>query len=208
MFICAWLTIRAVARLSRKFYARPTPQVARELLGQRLVRLGNGQRLAGLITETEAYVGEADLACHARAGRTLRTDVMYGPPGHAYVYFNYGMHWMLNVVTEHTGFPAAVLIRAMQPVEGIDLMRRHRRNPPDRQLANGPGKLAQALAINGTLHGADLCAREAELFIEAAPGLPDSQIILGPRVGIDKVPEPWKSVQWNFRWNPKHEYSG
>ena len=189
-----------MARLPRKFYARPTVLVARELLGQRLVHRCNGQRLAGLITETEAYVGEEDLACHARVGRTKRTEVMYGLPGHAYVYFNYGIHWMFNVVTQREGFPAAVLIRGIQPIEGIEAMRRHRHNRAEPLLANGPGKLAQALAIDGAFHGADLCARDAELFIEQTSAIPDSQIICGPRVGIENVPEPWRSIQWSFKW--------
>ncbi len=93
----------------REFYDRSTLKVARELIGARLVRMLDGQKLVGLITETEAYIGETDLGCHAKAGRTPRTIVMYGPPGHAYVYFTYGNHWMLNVVTEPEGFPAAVL---------------------------------------------------------------------------------------------------
>ena len=97
--------------LNRDFYARPTLQVARELLGMRLVRLEGGARLAGLIVETEAYIGQEDLGCHARAGLTERNRVMFGPPGHAYVYFTYGMHWLLNCVTEAQGFPAAVLLR-------------------------------------------------------------------------------------------------
>lgn len=194
-------------RLSRKFYARDTVTVARELLGQRLVRVCNDQRWAGLITETEAYVGETDLACHARAGRTPRTEVMFGPPGHAYVYFNYGLHWMLNVVTERAGFPAAVLIRAITPVSapggGIEAMRRHRGNKPDRRrsdrtLTDGPGKLTQALRVDGAFHGADLCACDAELFIERAPVPKAAHIIAGARVGIKNVPEPWRSVRWNF----------
>src|SRR5512139_559864 len=105
-------------RLPRDFFARDTVLVARELLGKNLVRVQNGQRLGGAILETEAYNGEVDLGCHARAGRTPRTQVMYGPPGHAYVYFTYGMHWMLNFVTQEEGFPAAVLIRAILPLEG------------------------------------------------------------------------------------------
>ena len=110
------------SHLPRDFFARPTLTVARAILGQRLVRLEAGQRLAGIITEAEAYIGETDLGCHAHAGRTPRTAVMYGPPGHAYVYFTYGMHWMLNFVTEIEGFPAAVLIRAIQPVEGLEII--------------------------------------------------------------------------------------
>src|SRR5688572_13882499 len=105
--------------LPAAFYARPTLTVARELLGARLVRILDGVRLEGLISETEAYVGETDLGCHAKAGRTRRTQVMYGPPGRAYVYFTYGHHWMLNAVTEAEGFPAAVLIRAIQPLQGV-----------------------------------------------------------------------------------------
>ncbi|MGQ0604804.1 MAG: DNA-3-methyladenine glycosylase [Anaerolineales bacterium] len=189
----------AVPCLSRKFYARDTVTVARELLGQRLVRVCNDQRLAGLITEAEAYVGETDLACHARAGRTPRTEVMFGPPGHAYVYLNYGLHWMLNVVTERAGFPAAVLIRAIAPVSGIKTMVRHRGGRPDRALSNGPGKLTQALRVDVGFHGADLCACGVELFIERAPAPPATHIIARPRVGIENVPEPWRSVGWNFK---------
>lgn len=184
-------------RLPRRFFARDTVTVAQELLGQRLVRVVNGQRLAGIIIETEAYVGEEDLACHARAGRTPRTQVMYGPPGHAYIYLNYGLHWMLNIVTERNGFPAAVLIRGIQPTDGIEAMRRWRGHVPDKALANGPGKLAQAFGLNHTFNGADLCARSAELFIEAAP--PATYFFCNPRVGIDGVPEPWRNIEWNFR---------
>src|SRR6266852_3708761 len=106
-------------RLARRFFARPTLQVARELLGQRLVRMSNGVRLAGRITETEAYIGQTDLACHARFGLTPRSQVMFGPPGRAYVYFTYGMHWMLNIVTEAEGSPAAVLIRGIRADDGL-----------------------------------------------------------------------------------------
>src|SRR5690349_8560991 len=105
--------------LPRDFYERPTLQVARGLIGARLVRILEGQKLVGLITETEAYISQKDLACHAKAGLTARTAVMFGEPGHAYVYFTYGNHWMLNVVTERLGFPAAVLIRAIQPITGV-----------------------------------------------------------------------------------------
>ncbi len=106
-----------MTRLRRSFFARPTLTVARELLGQRLIKVEGRRRLAAIITEVEAYIGESDLACHARAGRTARTEVMYGPPGHLYVYFTYGKHWMLNFVTEREGFPAAVLLRKEAGIE-------------------------------------------------------------------------------------------
>src|SRR5512146_3029634 len=112
--------------IPREFYNRSTLKVARALLGARLVRVLDGERLAGLITETEAYIGRGDLGSHARAGRTPRTLVMFGPPGHAYVYFTYGNHWMLNVVTEREQVAGAVLIRAIQPMEGIATMLKRR----------------------------------------------------------------------------------
>jgi DNA-3-methyladenine glycosylase len=188
-------------RLPRAFFARPTEQVARELLGQRLVRRYQGRRLAGLITETEAYIGQDDLACHARFGLTPRSAVMFGPPGHAYVYFTYGMHWMFNVVTEAQGFPAAVLIRAIVPQEGLAVMQALRPRPArsPARLTDGPAKLAQALAIDRRLNGHDLCARAAELFIERAPPLPATRVRFGPRIGLNNTPEPWKGKLWNYR---------
>jgi len=186
------------ARLPRSFFSRPTVAVARELLGQRLVRLDRGRRLSGLILETEAYVGEDDLACHARSGRTARTEVMYGLPGRAYVYFTYGLHWMLNVVAEREGFPAAVLLRAIQPCEGLDTMRRRRGQPPER-LTDGPAKLTQALGIDRDFNGHDLCAEDARLFIEMMGAPPGSRVLVDRRVGLGRTPEPWLSKPWNFR---------
>ncbi|HXF86145.1 MAG TPA: DNA-3-methyladenine glycosylase [Anaerolineales bacterium] len=180
--------------LPRSFYDRPTLRVARDLLGARLVRILDGVKLVGLITETEAYIGEKDLGCHARAGRTPRTQVMYGEPGHAYVYFTYGNHWMLNVVTEREGFPAAVLIRAIQPVEGVEVMLR-RRNGRD---TFGPGKLCQAMGIGKGENGADLTEPACGLWIEAGVKVPNSLVTKGPRVGLNSVPEPWKSKPWRF----------
>jgi DNA-3-methyladenine glycosylase len=185
--------------LPRRFFDRPTLRVARELLGQRLVHESAGNRLSGLITETEAYLGQTDLASHARFGRTTRSAIMFGPPGRAYVYFTYGMHWMLNIVTEGEGFPAAVLIRAIQPVDGLEIMqaRRGQRVPPSR-LADGPAKLAQALGIDRALNGHDLCATGAVLFVERRPAVPSRAIRPGPRVGLYHTPEPWKSKPWRF----------
>ncbi len=181
--------------LPQEFYARPTLTVAHDLLGMHLVRLQDGLRLSGLILETEAYIGETDLGCHAKAGRTPRTAVMYGPPGHAYVYFTYGMHWMLNAVTEPEGFPAAVLLRAIQPLEGLEIISLRRQG----RDTLGPAKLTQALAIDGALNGLDLCDPHSPLWIEAAPPPPETSILTGPRVGLYTVPEPWKSIPWNFR---------
>ncbi len=192
------------ARLPRRFFARPTLNVARELLGCRLVRRIDRQRLSGLIVEAEAYIGEDDRACHCRHGRTPRTQVMFGKPGMAYVYFTYGMHWMLNIVTEQEGFAAAVLIRALEPIEGIDLMRRHRGPISLKQLCSGPAKLTQALHIDGQHNGVDLCARGAEIWIEA--GEPPGPRCIGrsARVGVDYAAEPWRSKPWRFfvRDNP------
>ena len=136
-------------KLLRQAFIRPTLDVARDLLGRRLVRITHdGLRLSGRIIEAEAYIGMDDLACHAKAGRTKRNQSMWGPPGHAYVYFTYGMHWMLNVVTEKEGFPAAVLLRAIQPQEGLKRMQRNRGGRQDLPLADGPAKLCQALEID------------------------------------------------------------
>lgn len=186
-------------RLQREFFARPTLEVARDLLGKRIARVGDdGSVLTGLITETEAYITGEDLACHAKSGKTRRNRVLWGPPGHAYVYFTYGMHWLLNFVTEAEGFPAAVLIRGMSPLCGIETMRTRRGNVPLRRLADGPAKLCQALDIDGRFDGRDLCRPDSLLYLESRPGIPDDKIHRGPRVGIDSVPEPWKSIPWRF----------
>ncbi len=190
-------------RLPRSFFARPTLEVARSLLGQRLVRLDRGIRLAGRIIEAEAYVGPRDLGCHARVGQTRRNASMWGPPGHAYVYFTYGMHWCLNIVTEAEGFAAAVLIRALLPEEGLSRMRRRRGGRPDLQLTDGPAKICQALLVDRRLDGHDLCSPKAMLFLEACPSVPDNLVTTGPRVGLNKVPEPWKSMPWRFRMVPE-----
>jgi DNA-3-methyladenine glycosylase len=183
-------------RLDHSFYYQPTLQVAQGLLGQQLVRVVGGQRLSGLIVETEAYIGETDKACHASRGRTLRTEVMYGPPGHAYVYFIYGMHHCFNVVTEQEGFPAAVLIRALEPLEGLELMRRHRPGRPDDQLTNGPGKLCAALAIDRTRNSVDLCTSQV-FFIEEGQTIADEAIATSSRIGI-RSDEVARSRLWRF----------
>ncbi len=185
-------------RLARPFFNRPTLSVARELLGARLVHQEGKVRVAGIILETEAYIGEADDACHARAGLTGRTAPLYGPPGHAYVYLNYGIHWLFNCVTEAAGCPAAVLVRALRPAEGIGRIRRRRAGRPEAELMNGPGKLTQALGLDRGHNGLDLCDPQARLFLESGDPIPDSRVTTTPRVGLNKVSEPWKSIPWRF----------
>ena len=180
--------------LPRDFYNRPTLTVARELIGARLVRILDGVKLVGLITETEAYISEKDLACHAKAGLTPRTAPMFGEPGHAYVYFTYGNHWMLNAVTEREGFPAAVLIRAIQPIEGVEVMLA-RRSGRD---TFGPGKICQALGITKSENQAHLTGTASGLWIEAGVQVPNSRVTKGPRVGLNNTPEPWLSKPWRF----------
>jgi len=186
--------------LPRSFYNRPTLTVARELIGARLVRILNGAKLVGVIAETEAYIGETDLACHAKAGLTARTAPMFGAPGHAYIYFTYGHHWMLNAVTEREGFPAAVLIRAIQPIEGIEIMM-ERRGGRDDML--GPGKLTQALGITKSENQVDLTEPSSGLWIEAGNFIQDKSVTISPRVGLYTVSEPWKSMPWRFLMQDK-----
>ena len=151
-------------KLPRSFYEQSTIDVAKQLLGKYFVRKHPDGDMVGRIVETEAYVGPQDLACHAAKGRTARNEVMFGPAGHAYVYFIYGFYNMLNLVTEARDYPAAVLIRAVEPVGGIDLMKNRRRSEALRNLASGPGKLCQAFAIDRSLNGTDICGKV--LYVE------------------------------------------
>lgn len=184
--------------LPPEFYARPTLTVARELLGCRLVRILDGVRLSGMISETEAYIGETDLGCHAKAGRTKRTEPMYGPPGRAYIYFTYGMHWMLNAVTEAQGFPAAVLIRAVETVDGLRVIESRRAKAKRADWTNGPAKLTAAFGIDSQQNTIDLTNKNSGLWIEPGIVISDSNVTTGPRVGLYSVPEPWKSIPWRF----------
>ena len=191
-----------MACLPCDFYLRSAPEVARALLGMRLVRDLDGHRISGRITETEAYSGEEDLACHARSGKTARNAVMYGPPGRAYIYFTYGMHWCLNVVTGAEGSPAAVLLRAILPLEGLELIASNRKGVPEKNWTDGPAKLCKALAIDGKLYGTALCELGSPLRIEQDNPVADREVVISPRVGIQYAPEPWLSKPWRFRMMP------
>jgi DNA-3-methyladenine glycosylase len=185
--------------LNQNFYAQPTLTVARKLLGQRLVREIDGKRLSAQIVETEAYVGPTDTACHASKGRTPRTEVMFGPPGRAYVYLVYGMHSMLNLVTETENFPAAVLIRAVEPVAGVGIMQANRplKNPQPKNLTNGPGKLCQALAVDRTLNNWDVTLGQT-LWVEQSEFVVDDLVATGPRIGIDYAEPKDRDAPWRF----------
>jgi DNA-3-methyladenine glycosylase len=182
--------------LDRKFYERDTLRVARELLGKKLVRQINGFVLSGMIMETEAYCGQADSACHAHRGKTQRNAVMFGKPGHAYVYFTYGMHYMLNLVTEEEENPCAVLIRAIVPLDGIEAMET-RRKKKGTLLTNGPAKLCQALSIDKSLNDWDLTLGR-ELWVEDYKKISNSKIITTPRIGIDYAQKEHREALWRF----------
>ncbi len=212
---------RAAQSFPREILGRRTDFAARRLIGSQLVR-GNGpDARVGRIVEVEAYVGEDDLASHARFGRTKRNAVMFGRPGVAYVYLVYGMHNCLNVVTEPDGHPAALLIRAVEPVSGDRSMRSARlaralefASPrgaaaaaaarkgiaglPVTRLASGPGLLCAAFSIDRADDGLDLCDPASALRLELGQEDSVADVATGPRVGIDYAPEPWRSLPWRF----------
>ena len=193
-----------MAILSREFYDRPTLDVARDLVGKVLVHRRRGVRTSGVIVEVEAYIGESDPACHAAPGRTRRNEPLYGPPGFAYVYLNYGIHALVNAVTESSGSAAAVLIRALEPLDGIPTMRRRRARPmkgrrgrpavaiEDHDLCRGPGNLTMAMGITLRENELDLCG--SRLFVEDQDARGTARIVWGPRIGIRVGTErPWRA---------------
>ncbi|HET7028867.1 MAG TPA: DNA-3-methyladenine glycosylase [Candidatus Limnocylindrales bacterium] len=202
---------------ARRLFARPTLEVADAILGWRLVRDDpDGTRRSGRIVEVEAYIGEEDRASHARFGRTARNEVMYGPPGRAYVYLVYGMHDCLNLVTEPAGSPAAILVRAVAPLDGIERMRVERDGrvrartsraaagpggpTPAHRLAAGPGLVCAAFGLDRTLTGADLLDPSARVRLEPPPpGEPSPLVAAGPRIGVDYAGQPWTGRPWR-RW--------
>ncbi len=170
----------AFPRLDAGFFRRDALEVAPDLLGKLLVRqLEDGRKICGRIIEVEAYCGGEDLACHASRGRTPRTEVMFGPGGHVYVYLIYGMYWMLNFVTGEQDAPQAVLLRGVEPVVG-------------------PGRLTRRFQIGGDFYGEDLCSSR-RLWVEDRPG--KFKILTGPRIGIDYSGEYWASRPWRFTAN-------
>ncbi|MDB4913158.1 MAG: 3-methyladenine glycosylase [Gemmatimonadetes bacterium] len=184
--------------LPATFYDRPTEIVAKELLGAVLQCTTAEGVTQGVIVETEAYTGPEDPACHAAAGLTARTTHLFGPPGLAYVYFIYGMYWCVNAVTRERGHGSAVLIRAVHPIAGVDLMRARRvRSKREVDLTNGPGKLCQAMGITGAMNGTSL--RNGPLVIRAGTPVPDNNVVVTPRIGITKA------ADWPLRFFVKDD---
>ena len=185
--------------LPRAFFERSVHEVARNLLGMIVVRTlpdgaGRAARLSGRIVEVEAYDGSRDLACHASKGRTDRTDVMFGEAGHAYIYLIYGMHRCLNVVTGPTDYPAAVLVRALEPIEGVERMSPARAAAA--RIASGPGRLTRALSIDLSLNRADLCA-PGPIVIESGVPAPEQDVVRGPRIGVEYAGA-WAGKPWRL----------
>ena len=192
-------------KLPREFYLRPNVLiVARDLLGKLLVVPGpNGERVSGKVVEVEAYRGPEDRASHAYGGRrTKRTETMYRAGGVAYVYFVYGMYFQFNVVSGIEDTPHAILVRALEPVEGIEIMRARRHAHKDHNLTNGPGKLCIAMGIDRELNGADLLG--PQVWLEEYEKIPARRIARGPRIGIDYA-EQWIDKPWRF-WIKDNEY--
>ena len=172
-------------QLGRQFFERTTLVVARDLLGKYLVRQTSDSIIAEMITETEAYIGQKDLACHASKGRTPRTEVMFGPAGHAYIYLIYGMHFCLNIVTEREKFPSAVLLRGVQNI-------------------NGPGRLTKHFGINASLKGADMTVSK-EIWVEDRGAVINPRdIVRTPRIGVDYAGA-YKDKKWRFVLKYKNE---
>ena len=191
--------------LPRSFYARPAPDVARDLLGRVVEVEGLDGLVAVRIVETEAYAGEDDPASHAWRGPTPRSSIMFGPPGHAYVYFSYGMHWALNVVCAPEGRAAAVLLRAGEVLEGIEVARSRRRaGVATARLASGPANLAACLGLDGASNGVDLTRASSPVRLRRGIATPDDRVAEGPRIGITRAVD----VAWRYRVGGDAHVSG
>ena len=194
-------------RLPREFYLQPTLDVSKMLLGKFLVHEYRGRKLSGMIVETEAYIGPADKASHAYGGKkTDRNQIEYLIGGHIYIYLVYGLYWQFNITTAYHDQPECVLIRALEPVEGIDLMKKYRQTTAIENLTSGPGKLCQALKLDRNCYGHDLCARGAKVYVEdRGIKIPKKPICCGPRVGIDYAGPRWSKIPWRF-WLADHPH--
>jgi DNA-3-methyladenine glycosylase len=186
--------------LKQDFYAGTTPEIAQRLLGKYLCRKTETGLYAGKIVETEAYVGEKDLACHSARGKTARTEAMFGPAGHAYIYLIYGMYYCLNIVTQKAGVPEAVLIRSLEPliIEGkkIEPQQEYYQKKKIEKILNGPGKLCREFQIGKELNGMNLCKKNG-IWIENGEDIPKKMIISAKRIGVDYAQQ-WKDKKLRF----------
>jgi len=198
-------------RLTRSFFTRPTVDTARDLLGCVLVHQTAEGRISGRIVETEAYSGFDDQASHGYRGKTERNAAMFGTPGISYVYFIYGIYWMFNVIARPAGveYPGAILIRALEPLEGLDIMAANRAGRRPLEWTNGPAKLTLAMDIDKRHDGLDLTGADSALYFEAGALRPGETIQSGPRVGLGRaVGEPWLSKPWRFYLKDHRYVSG
>ena len=187
-----------MSKLNRKFFQQKTERVAKELLGKVLVRKIGNKILSGTIVETEAYIGPHDLASHASRGRTDRSDIMFREAGNWYVYMIYGFYYCLNIVTEEKDYPAAVLIRALEPLEGIEIMKKYRNVDNVANFTSGPGKLCKALAIDKSLNCASATSKNSKLYIEdRSMKIPRNKIAKSTRIGVDYAGH-WKDKLLRF----------
>jgi DNA-3-methyladenine glycosylase len=197
-------------RLTRSFFVRDTLLVAEQLLGKVLIRKIHNRYLSGRIVEVEAYIGEEDLACHASRGRTTRTEVMFGKAGCAYIYLIYGMYYCFNIVTEKKDFPAAILIRALEPLEGKEQMMQYRHNQNLHALTNGPGKMCQALAIDTQLNGEDVCESKKLFIVDDGFRVEKKEILQSTRIGVDYAGAsalyPWRYYLRNSEFVSRKKY--
>lgn len=191
---------RAARLLPAQFFTQPAPVVARDLLGALVVSMIEGKRTSGRIVETEAYLGRDDPASHGyQLRRNARNEALYGPPGQWYVYLSYGIHWCVNLVCWSHGMGSAVLLRALEPVEGMDVMRKRRGVSDDRLLCSGPGKLCQALGITRRLDGRGMDQSEVQVFEREL--VPEAAVAVTPRIGITKAADwPLRFVVAGSRW--------
>lgn len=174
--------------LTQQFYQQNTLDVARQLLGKTVVREIGNHFLTAKIVETEAYAGFDDKASHAHSGKTPRCNVMFGPAGFAYVYFTYGMHYLFNVVTEDVNYPSAVLIRAVEPITGLEIIKEHRKNRTYHELTSGPAKFTKAFGIDKNFNGLDLTSGKV-MWIEGGEEVQDDGIKITPRIGVSYAEE-------------------
>ncbi len=171
--------------LGKDFFRRNVVEVSKDLLGCFLVREKNQNMVVGKIVETEAYCGEDDPACHAFGGKTDRNKIMYGEPGHAYVYLIYGVHELLNFVTGKKGIPEAVLVRAIEPIDGVEQMKKNREVDDLKELTNGPGKLTEALSVSLKHNGLKITDKNNELYLKKGEEISSEEISRSKRIGVD-----------------------